>query len=94
MSRPEGSIVQGYLMHECVSFCENYISVEDPVVGLPVKNHDGKLEGDGHYNGWSELHVDYSNRRNVFDRANLVVLQHLDVVDGYVAQHKETITKK
>ena len=94
MSRPEGSIVQGYLTHECVSFCENYISVGDPVVGLPVKKHDGKLEGDGHNNGRRELHVDYSDRRNDFDRANLVVLQHLDVVDDYVAQHKETIAKK
>ena len=85
MSRPEGSIIQGYLMHECVSFCENYISVEDPGVGLLVKKHDGKLEGDGHNNGRRELHVDYSDRRNDFDRANLVVLQHLDVVDDYVA---------
>ena len=41
-----------------------------------------------------ELHVDYSDRQNDFDRANLVVLQHLDVVDDYVAQHKEIIAKK
>ena len=75
-------------------FCENYISVGDPVAGLPVKKHDGKLEEDGHYNGWRELHVDYSDRRNDLDRANLVVLQHIDVVDDYVAQHKETIAKK
>ena len=94
MSRPEGSIVQGYLTHECVSFCENYISVGDPVVGLPIKKDDGKLKGEGHNNGRRELHVDYSDRRNDFDRANLVVLQHLDVVDDYVAQHKETIAKK
>ena len=61
---------------------------------MPVKKHDGKLEGDGHNNGRRELHVDYSDRRNDFDRANLVVLQHLDVVDDYVAQHKESIAKK
>ena len=85
MSHPEGSIVQGYLTHECVSICKNYISVGDPLVGLPVKKHDGKLKGDGHTNGRRELHVDYLDRRNNFDRANLVVLQHLDVVDDYVA---------
>ena len=28
------------------------------------------------------------------DRANLVVLQHLDVVDDYVARHKKRIAKK
>ena len=38
--------------------------------------------------------MDYSDRRNDFDRANLVVLQHLDVVDDYVTLHKETIAKK
>ena len=38
--------------------------------------------------------MDYSDRWNDFGRANLVVLQHLDVVDDYVAQHKETIAKK
>ena len=38
--------------------------------------------------------MDDSDRRNDFDRANLVVLQHLDVVDDYVAQHKETMAKK
>ena len=94
MSRPERSIVQGYLTHECMSFCENYITIGDPVVGLPVKKHDGKLEGDCHNNGRRELHVDYSDRRNDFDRANLVVLHHLDVVDDYVTLHGETIAKK
>ena len=93
-SRPEGSIVQGYLTHGCVSFCKNYINVGDPVVGLPVKKPDGKLEGDGHNNGRRELHVDYSDRRNDFDRANLVVLQHIDALDDYVTLHKETIAKK
>src|SRR3989337_2527599 len=61
MFRPDGSIVQGYLTHECISFCENYIGVGDPVVGLPVKKHDGKLEGDGHNNGRRELHMEYSD---------------------------------
>ena len=36
MSRPDGSIVQGYLTQECISFCENYLGFENPVVGLPV----------------------------------------------------------
>src|SRR3989337_2660814 len=57
MSRPDGSIIQGYLTQECISFCENYIGVEDPVVGLPVKKHHGRLEGECHNNGRRELHV-------------------------------------
>ena len=72
----------------------DYIGVGDPVVGLPVKKHDVRLGGEGHNNGWRELHVDYSDRWNDFHRANLEVLQHIDVVDDYVTLHKETIAKK
>ena len=38
--------------------------------------------------------VDHSGRCNDFDRANLVVLQHLDEVDPFVTLHKETIATK
>ena len=46
MSRPDGSIVQGYLTQECISFCENllYGADQPPDVGLPVNKHDGRLE--------------------------------------------------
>ena len=36
----------------------------------------------------------YSDRCSDFDRSNLVVLQHLDEVDPFVALHKEIIAKK
>ena len=35
-----------------------------------------------------------SGRQNDLDRANLVVLQHLDVLEDFVTLHKETIAKK
>ena len=63
-------------------------------VGLPVNKQNGRLEGDGHCNGRRELHVAYSDRRIDFDTANLVVLQHLDEVDPFVALHKQIIAKK
>ena len=92
MSRPDGSIIQGYLTQECISFCENFLYGTDQPpgvsVGLPVNKHDGRLEGEGHYNGHRELHMAYSDQRNDFDRANMVVLQHLDEVDPFVALHK------
>jgi hypothetical protein len=62
MSRPDGSIVQGYLTQECISFCENYLGIVEPIVHLPVKKHHGRLGGEGHNNGQRELHVDYSDR--------------------------------
>jgi hypothetical protein len=33
-SNPDGSIVQGFLTEECISFCMNFLDVENPV-GLP-----------------------------------------------------------
>ena len=76
MSCLDGSIAQGYLTQECISFCENFLYGADklPGVGLRIKKHVGRLEGEGHSNGRRELHVAYSARRNDFDRANLVVL--------------------
>ena len=44
MSRLDGSIAQGYLTKECISFCESYLT-KVPVVGLPVNEHCGRLEG-------------------------------------------------
>ena len=55
MSRPDGSNMQGYLTQECISFGENYLGVGEPVVGLPVNKHCGRLKGEGHINGRREL---------------------------------------
>src|SRR3954467_4560341 len=93
MSHPDASIVQGYLSHECISFYESYLGVENPIVGLPVKKHLGRLEGVGHITRSRELHVDYSGRRTNFDRANLVVSQHLQMIDPFLALHKDIIEK-
>jgi hypothetical protein len=79
-ARPDGSIAQGFLTEECISFCTNYLDVENPV-GLPENKHLDRLNGVGHKTGQSELHVGYSGRRADFDRANLVVLQHIQMVD-------------
>src|SRR4051812_27708406 len=92
----DGSIVKGYRTQDCISFCETYLCNGDddiPVVGLPVNKHNGRLGGEVHTNGRREVHVDPSDRCNDFDRENLVVLQHLDVVDPFMRPHKETITK-
>src|SRR5664279_5456190 len=91
-ARPDGSIVQGFLTKECISFCTNYLDVEKPV-GLPVNTHLGRLEGLGHKNGRKEMHVNHSGRCTDFDRANLVVLQHLEIVDPWLKKHKEIIVE-
>ena len=57
-SRPDGSIAKGFLIYECISFCQNYLTTENPV-GLPVNRHIGKLDGSGHREGRRILHADF-----------------------------------
>ena len=92
-SRPDGSIAKGFLAEECISFCTNYLDIKNPI-GLPVNRHLGKLDGSGHQEGRRILHADFDFRRADFDRANLVALQHLELVDPWVQKHKRLIEKK
>jgi hypothetical protein len=89
-SHPDGSIVQGWLTEECISFCTNYLDIEDPV-GLPQNKYLRRFEGVGHKNGRKELHVHMSGRTSDFDRANLVALQHIDLIDPWLKEHKTMI---
>ncbi|KAK1620766.1 hypothetical protein QYE76_026283, partial [Lolium multiflorum] len=89
-SHPDGSIVQGWLTEECISFCTNYLDIEDHV-GLPQNKHLRGFEGVGHKNGRKELHVHMSGRTSDFDRANLVALQHIDLIDPWLKEHKTMI---
>ena len=93
MATPDGSIVQGYLTEECISFCTNFLDVENPV-GLPKNKHIGRLDGAGHKTGRRELQVDDSGRRADFDSANFVALKHIQVVDPWLEKHKNFIEKK
>ncbi|GKF22735.1 retrovirus-related pol polyprotein from transposon TNT 1-94, partial [Tanacetum coccineum] len=45
-SRQEGSIVEGYVSEEVVSFCTSYID-GIPDIGVPESRHEGRLEGKG-----------------------------------------------
>ena len=40
------------------------------------------------------MHVDRACRRTDFNRANLVALQHIEMVDTWVEKHKSMIKKK
>ncbi|KAK1660624.1 hypothetical protein QYE76_048783 [Lolium multiflorum] len=90
-ARPDGSIAKGFLTEECISFT-SYLEIENPI-GLPVNRHLGKLAGWGHREGSREMHVDFKGRIADFERANLVALQHIDVVDPWVVEHKTFIAK-
>ena len=66
------------------------MKVKNPV-GVPVNKHLGRLDGVGHMTGWRELNVNHSGREADFERANLVVLQHLQIIDPWVIEHKMMI---
>jgi hypothetical protein len=93
-SRPDGSIVKGFLTYECISFCQNYLSTENQDVGLPTRKHVGRLAGFGHREGYRALHVGIELERSDFDRANRVALQHIELVGPWVDEHKTLIELK
>jgi hypothetical protein len=60
---PDGSIVQGFLTEECISFCKNYLNEENTPVGLPANKHLGRFEGVGHNTSKRAMDVDCYGRR-------------------------------
>jgi Domain of unknown function (DUF4218) len=45
-SRPEGSIVKGYITEEIIEFYTSYLEGAEPI-GLPKSRHEGRLKGVG-----------------------------------------------
>ena len=90
---PDGSIVQAYLIEECISFCNNIIN-DDQSLGLPLKKHADRLEGVGHSQLKRDLNVDIKNHRDDFERAHTVVLQHADIISPWLQTQKETLRRE
>jgi hypothetical protein len=92
-ARLDTSMTKGFLTYECISFCQNYLSTEDDQehVGLPTRTYLGRPAGVGHHEGYRSVHVGIVNRRDDFDRAHRVVLQHLKLVKPFVQEHKSII---
>ena len=45
MSCPEGSIARGFLTEECISYCTNYLGIENPLVCPSTGTSAGSLDG-------------------------------------------------
>jgi hypothetical protein len=95
-ARSDGSIAKGFLFYECISFCQNYLQNEDEdiPIGLPIRRHLGRIHGFGHRDGFVPMHVVFQARQPDFDRARRVALQHLELVEPWVLEHKSFIEKK
>jgi hypothetical protein len=79
-------------------FCQNYQRTEkddtDDPVGLPKRTHLGRLAGYGQRKGFRALHVGVKGRRPDFVWAHLVTLQHIELVDPWVEEHKSFVEQK
>jgi hypothetical protein len=97
-SRSDGSITKGFLTYECVSFYQNYLRTEkddtDDPVCLRKRTHLGRLARYGHREGFCAMHVGVKGRRPDFVRAHLVALQHIELVDPWVEEHKSFVEQK
>src|SRR4051812_38706262 len=60
---------------------------------MPVIKHLGRLAGCGRREGRREMQVDFQDRLADIERANLVALQHIDLVNPWVVEHKTSIEK-
>ena len=41
-AHPEGSIAEGYLAEECLTFCARYLSDVETKLNRPVRNYEGE----------------------------------------------------
>jgi Domain of unknown function (DUF4218)/Domain of unknown function (DUF4216) len=80
-SRPEGSIVEGYIAEEVVEFYTDFLNGLEPV-GLPKSRHEGRLEGTGTIGSKTAM-----PGLHMREKAHLKVLHHLAVVAPYVDEH-------
>jgi Domain of unknown function (DUF4218) len=84
-SRPEGSIVEGYIVEEVIEFYTSYLEGVEPI-GLPKSRHEGRLQGVGTI-GYKLVTVVLELRQKTY----LKVLQQLAVVAPYVNEHLAVI---
>jgi Domain of unknown function (DUF4218) len=80
-SRPEGSIVEGYIVEEVIEFYISYLERIEPI-GLPKSRHKGRLQGIGTIR-YKLVTVGLELRQKVY----LKVLQHLSLVAPSVNEH-------
>nr|GEW72261.1 hypothetical protein [Tanacetum cinerariifolium] len=80
-SRPKGSIVEGYVSEEVVSFCTSYID-GIPYIGVPESRHEGRLEGKGTI-GCNDVTLNNDD----LEQAHFIVLQNMSSIAPYIHEH-------
>jgi hypothetical protein len=86
-AHPEGSIAKGYVTEEVIEFCVDFVDSIDSI-GVPVSRHEGRLLGKGTIG----RNACFSNDTNLFNKAQLAVLQQSTLVTPYIEEHKQIIS--
>nr|XP_043637988.1 uncharacterized protein LOC122608988 [Erigeron canadensis] len=84
-SRPEGSIVEGYVAEEATEFCTGYLDGIKSI-GVSQSRHSGRLSGVGTI-GSKSFNPDYK----LFELAHFAVLQHMTCISPYIEEHMATL---
>lgn len=85
---PEGNIVSRYGTEEAVEWSMAYLDPENPI-GVAKSRHEGRLAGIGHL-GKRTVNPDQDS----FRKAHFHVLQHMEVVEPYVMEHKQMLAEQ
>ncbi|XP_060970206.1 uncharacterized protein LOC133037273 [Cannabis sativa] len=83
-SRPEGSIVESYIVEEAVEFCSDFLS-NVATVGSCLPRFDNEISKGGR--GVSVCDVSRADR----EEAHRLVLQNVDEVQPYIEKHFDWI---
>jgi hypothetical protein len=86
-SRPEGCMVERYLVEEAIEFCTEYLSNVDSI-GLPKSCHTGRIEGEGLFK--SEI---ITIQTKEWQQAHLYVLHNTAEIEPYVDKHMDVIKR-
>ncbi|XP_058112986.1 uncharacterized protein LOC131256009 [Magnolia sinica] len=90
-SRPEGSIAEGYLAEECLTFCSRYLHGVETRFNRPVRNEDFRDAAVGRPLGKIDVFIiEYVDRT----QAHRYVLFNTNAVAPFIDEHRKVIKKE
>ena len=82
---PEGNIVRQYGTEDVVECSMSYLD-PDNLIGVP---HSREVSW-----GWDSGEEDYVFRMEIIHQAHFLVLEHMEVVEPYVLEHKQLLVQQ
>jgi len=86
-SRPEGCIVERYILEEAIEFCTDYLSNVDSI-RLPKSRHLARTSGEG-ITGKTIMTIS----RKDWEQAQLYILHNDEEVEPYIERHKAMLKR-